>query len=154
MKILFAVDESEATEKAASYLLQAATPVDDILILGVVQIPEGSEDISEDDPLFVKHSAVTVTFNDKFKAQGLKTSTFVSSGPSVGEIICAVAEFRKVDLIVMGRRFHHGGHPVFGQESSYVLHNANCSVLVVKYHEASEFPSKRNIHLPKFLSGN
>ena len=52
---------------------------------------------------------------------------------TVGKKICEVAELWGADLIILGRRGHKGiSEILLGSVSSYILHHAPCSVLVVQ----------------------
>lgn len=53
-----------------------------------------------------------------------------------GHAICALAQERNVDLIIMGNRGRSGlSEAVLGSQSNYVMHHAPCSVLI---HRLSE----------------
>ncbi|AMA10236.1 universal stress protein [Picosynechococcus sp. PCC 73109] len=55
------------------------------------------------------------------------------------ETICAIAKNQQADLIILGRRGLTGLGEVFlGSVSSYVLHHAPCSVLVVQHPQTPE----------------
>ncbi|MEM1370156.1 MAG: universal stress protein [Cyanobacteria bacterium P01_H01_bin.15] len=50
-----------------------------------------------------------------------------------GQEICLAANYWQADLIVVGRRGRKGlSEMLLGSVSNYVLHNANCSVLVLQ----------------------
>lgn len=67
------------------------------------------------------------------RSQGIPTTTHQQVGdPS--QSICAIANHWHADLIILGRRGLTGLGEVFlGSVSSYVLHHAPCSVLVVQH---------------------
>jgi nucleotide-binding universal stress UspA family protein len=53
---------------------------------------------------------------------------------SAGKTICQVAASSGADLIVIGRRGHTGLMEIMlGSVSNYVLHHAQCSVLIVQH---------------------
>lgn len=65
-------------------------------------------------------------------AAGIATEFSQNLG-SPGKTICTIAKTWEADLIVVGRRGLSGLEELFaGSSSSYVLHHAPCSVLVVQ----------------------
>jgi len=65
-------------------------------------------------------------------ALGIPTEVTQNFGDP-GRVICAIAQDWQADLIIMGRRGRSGlSEFVLGSTSSYVLHHAACSVLVVQ----------------------
>ncbi|MGG6293933.1 universal stress protein [Leptolyngbya sp. AN02str] len=61
------------------------------------------------------------------------TAEFTQHYGNVERVICEVAQTQAADLIVMGRRGHSGLKEFFaGSVSNYVLHHANCPVLVLQ----------------------
>jgi nucleotide-binding universal stress UspA family protein len=65
-------------------------------------------------------------------AAGLKCEFTVNQGKP-GPTICDLARSLEVDLIIVGRRGHTGFKELWqGSVSSYVMHHAPCSVLIVQ----------------------
>jgi nucleotide-binding universal stress UspA family protein len=66
------------------------------------------------------------------QTRGITTAWELKLG-NAGSTICKQAEHWGADLIVLGRRGHSGlSELLMGSVSSYVLHHAPCSVLVVQ----------------------
>jgi nucleotide-binding universal stress UspA family protein len=72
------------------------------------------------------------SYQQEARGQGIAAEiTCLAGNPGVG--ICELASRWNADLIVMGRRGHQGlTEVVMGSVSNYVMHHANCSVLVVQ----------------------
>ncbi|MEB3290900.1 MAG: universal stress protein [Leptolyngbya sp.] len=67
-------------------------------------------------------------------------------GGEVGPQICDIAHHDQADLIVIGRRGRGRlQESLLGSVSSYVLHHAHCSVLVVQSSEPNREPKEANV---------
>jgi nucleotide-binding universal stress UspA family protein len=74
-------------------------------------------------------------FADKAKAAGIPVEYTQTIG-APGKVICHLANNIDADLIVIGRRGHSGLNEMMaGSVSNYVVHHADCSVLVVQHGE-------------------
>ncbi|WP_019500154.1 universal stress protein [Pseudanabaena sp. PCC 6802] len=72
------------------------------------------------------------SLTEEATAAGIATEFSQNLG-SPGKTICTIAKTWEADLIVLGRRGISGLEELFvGSSSSYVLHHAPCSVLVVQ----------------------
>ena len=73
---------------------------------------------------------------DFFQTQAMAagvTPELVQKVGDPGRVICELARQLEVDLIVVGRRGYSGlNELILGSVSSYVLHSAPCSVIVVQ----------------------
>jgi nucleotide-binding universal stress UspA family protein len=59
---------------------------------------------------------------------------YTQTAGAPGKMICHLASNINADLIVIGRRGHSGfNEMIAGSVSNYVVHHANCSVLVVQH---------------------
>nr|WP_243147256.1 universal stress protein [Scytonema sp. UIC 10036] len=71
-------------------------------------------------------------YKKKAQEQGVAVESLCRVGEP-GKSICNLAQSWRADLIVLGRRGFRGFTEVLlGSVSSYVLHNAPCSVLVLQ----------------------
>ncbi|NEO52454.1 MAG: universal stress protein [Okeania sp. SIO3B5] len=150
-KILATMDTSAAGDRVFATALNLAKLNNSYLKLLHVLSPEEGET-----PL--KFGAISREFNKELIAQyqqkwkdfdkkcldilqsraneattaGVNTE-FLQTEGSPGKQICKVAEEWGAELIVMGRRGHSVlSEMVIGSVSSYVIHRAKCSVLVVQ----------------------
>jgi nucleotide-binding universal stress UspA family protein len=72
-------------------------------------------------------------FAEKARQLGV-TVEYAQKPGAPGKMICHLASMIDVDLIIVGRRGHSGLNELMaGSVSNYVMHHANCSVLVVQY---------------------
>lgn len=72
-------------------------------------------------------------FAEKARQAGVKVEYTQTAG-APGKTICHLAHNVDADLILIGRRGHSGlNELVIGSVSNYVMHHANCSVLVVQH---------------------
>lgn len=79
-------------------------------------------------------------YTENAQAKGMK-ATFQQLAGVPGTEICNLADDWGADLIILGNRGRRGvTELVLGSVSNYVLHHANCSVLVVKPHVADPPP--------------
>ncbi len=79
-------------------------------------------------------------FAEKARQAGVAVEYTQSSGVP-GKTICHLANTIDADLIIIGRRGHSGlNELVIGSVSNYVMHHANCSVLIVQYGDHPNVP--------------
>lgn len=72
------------------------------------------------------------TYVQKAKDLGIPTQYKHDAG-NTGSTICELASDWGADLIIIGRKEHKGFTEFFmGSVSNYVVHHANCSVLVIQ----------------------
>jgi nucleotide-binding universal stress UspA family protein len=72
------------------------------------------------------------------------TVEYAQNPGAPGKVICHLAGQIDTDLIVIGRRGHSGLNELMaGSVSNYVMHHANCSVLVVQYGELVNEPKPK-----------
>uniref|UniRef100_A0A7S4IK05 UspA domain-containing protein n=1 Tax=Vannella robusta TaxID=1487602 RepID=A0A7S4IK05_9EUKA len=142
MKILLAIDDSVPSQKAFEFVLHTAKPTDEIILLAVaettvasVAIPFASTvtSIVDIDQSVQKHlREVLKGYGKQLVLKGLRHTCLLGKGAS-GETICEEAEYRKADLVVIGRRkLSSISRAMVGSVSTYTLHNAPCAVMVVK----------------------
>merc|ERR1712000_344952 len=118
MKWMVAVDSSEYARKAFDRALQLMNPdTDELFVISVAE----------------DHRAIVMgPYAAKCRARNLKFACLLGRG-APGEAICNEAAARNVDAIVVGR---HGAdwmeRLVLGSTSNYLVHNAKCSIMVVK----------------------
>lgn len=73
-------------------------------------------------------------FSEQAIAAGVRTEFMQNSG-SPGRTICDVAQSWAADLVMVGSRGRKGlSEMLLGSVSNYVMHHANCSVMVVHPH--------------------
>ena len=155
-KILATLDRSDIGKAVFSAALDLAQEMDAKLILLNVLSPEEEESPNmpslmgpDYKPLGVGRSVLDI-YRDlwrSYEARGREMlETFQSQAMAVGvapelvqrvgapgRVICESAREWDVDLIVVGRRGFLGlNELIIGSVSSYVLHSAPCSVLVVQ----------------------
>ncbi len=149
-RILMAVDQSELTEAVATTAIEMAKAHQASLgILHCLTLPLPTQldfgdryrdNIQEsmaiaqqqlDDSL--EHTRQWLAgLEQQATAAGVETTWDWRHG-AVGPQVCQIAETWPADLIVLGRRGHHGlKAALLGSVSNYVLHHAPCSVLVVQ----------------------
>ena len=153
-KILVAIDQSprsEAVFKQATTLakLQGAK----LLLLHCLTLPRSNQDFGD------RYNANLGTFMQQTQQQvneGMEATRQWMDGfmrdaenlgvevdwdwrlGEAGQQLCAVAQDWGADLIVVGRRGHHGlKEIVLGSVSNYVLHRSPCSVMVVQSQDAA-----------------
>lgn len=69
--------------------------------------------------------------SDQARARGVQTEFFQKNGEP-GAVICELADTEKADLVIVGSHGRRGlGEFLAGSVSSYVMHRAPCSVMVV-----------------------
>jgi nucleotide-binding universal stress UspA family protein len=80
-----------------------------------------------------KGLATLKQFSEKARAAGIPIEYAQTIGVP-GKVICHLANHNDMDLIVIGRRGHSGlSEMMAGSVSNYVVHHADCSVLVVQH---------------------
>jgi nucleotide-binding universal stress UspA family protein len=79
------------------------------------------------------------------KARQLGVAVEYAQNPGApGKVICHLASTIDADLIIVGRRGHSGLNELMaGSVSNYVMHHANCSVLIVQYGNLVDDPKLR-----------
>jgi len=142
-KILLAVDGSEYAEKAADYALDFAersgAEVEILTVTPPMTYPLTpiATDIEPQMPLYMDElrEAAQIIIDrtaNKFAAKGLKYTTHIDMGDPA-EVICAEAEKRHVDLIILATRGITGiDRFLMGSVSSRVVSHARCAVLVIR----------------------
>merc|ERR1712000_237438 len=142
MKILLAVEESKLSQYVFSYVCDKLMKPDDELLLLVVAEepylyvpgPMGSHEAAVQLAIAIQEQKreVARAYRKKLNDKGINNTCLLHKG-SIGECIVEESNYRKADLIVIGRR-HLGAieRTLTSSSSSYVVHNAKCSVLVVK----------------------
>ncbi len=156
-RILISIDLSRVNSKVLERGLSLAKAYEASIMLLHVLSPE-----EEDSPLAIPPNLTEIypaVGNDytletwrqqwqEFEQKGLKTlqnfaQTAASTGVQVeyqqvagipGKTICLIAQRWEADLIVIGRRGYTGLMELFlGSVSNYVLHHAQCCVLIVQH---------------------
>jgi nucleotide-binding universal stress UspA family protein len=80
-----------------------------------------------------KGLAMLKQFAEKAREAGVPIEYTQTVG-APGKMICQLASNINADLIVIGRRGHSGlNEMIMGSVSNYVVHHADCSVLVVQH---------------------
>ncbi len=70
--------------------------------------------------------------SNQARAEGVQTEFFQRSGEP-GKVICELADTEKADLVIVGSHGRRGLEEfLVGSVSSYVMHRAPCSVMVVR----------------------
>ncbi|MEX2394884.1 MAG: universal stress protein [Actinomycetota bacterium] len=137
MKVLVAVDGSEAADRAAKRFAESCEGSHDVRVLVVVSHSE-SPYITEDDS---DRASRTQQLAEKvLKASAGTAETLRAAGHSVkitrrfghppDEIVGEMLDFEP-DLVVMGRRGVKGVARWLGSVSEHVLHHADVPVLLV-----------------------
>ncbi len=136
--ILLAVDGSESSEEAITYVQNASNPErHEIIITTIISEPpayleeeEGlsksrAEEYSEASRDYVED------VQSKLESEGFTCSVRVRNGHP-GEEICNLADEERVDEIAMGRRgLGAVDELLLGSVSQFVLHRAPCPVILV-----------------------
>ncbi len=80
-----------------------------------------------------KGLAMLKHFAEKARQAGVAVEYTQNAG-APGKTICDLANNIDADLVIIGRRGHSGlNELLIGSVSNYVMHHANCSVLIVQY---------------------
>ncbi|MFP4221883.1 MAG: universal stress protein [Phormidium sp.] len=154
-KILVAIDDSKSAAKVFRHALNTAVQDQaELMIFHCTTMQRVSEsiplmgsgigiDLSSSKMMFemqqdhLKKEAERVekllkNYVEKAEAEGVNVTPETKFGDP-GSWICDVAKNWEADLIVLGRRGHRGLKEVLlGSVSNYVLHHADCSVMVVQ----------------------
>ncbi|NMG59472.1 universal stress protein [Geitlerinema sp. P-1104] len=154
-KILVALDDSKSAPKVFRHALNTAVQDEaELMVFHCTTMQRVSEsvplmgtgigiDLSSSKMMFemqqehLKKEAERVqklleNYVSKAETEGVKVTPETKFGDP-GSWICDVAQNWQADLIVLGRRGHRGLKEVLlGSVSNYVLHHANCSVMVVQ----------------------
>ena len=165
-KILVAIDESAASDRAFAQSLEMAKALDAGLIL--VHALDVFDPASPEYPTiavdsysvhldkavrenyekqwaeFVRHTeALIQRKQQEAEAIGL-VAQYVQPYGRPGSAICKVAETAQADLIIVGSRGRSGiKEMLLGSVSNYIMHHAPCSVAVV--HPHSHYASKAQV---------
>ena len=148
MKVLIAIDDDAPSREALDFAERLVTARDQVVVLNVTSYadlvpfagdpfgagigavgldPESLAEIDDRAEKLVERSA------DEIDA---KVEHVVEHG-SPGERICATAEENGIELIILGSHERGAfGRFIHGSVSDYVVHHAQCAVLVVKHAHA------------------
>ncbi|EDX82889.1 universal stress protein family, putative [Synechococcus sp. PCC 7335] len=153
-KILVAIDESAASQRALASAIEFASALKaELVLVHALDVfapssPERpslsfnsysmalekavQETYQSEWNQFVNHyDALLKQKKEKAKAVGIKASYEQPYGRP-GPAICEVARSHKVDLIMIGSRNHtYLKELVLGSVSNYIIHHAPCSVTVI-----------------------
>lgn len=144
--LLVPLDGSELSLKALEHAEKLALPLGAKLILlrvaGAIApeafaLPELSMALTNELTLHQAKVEVTLTsyldhLAEPLRAKGLKVETVVRSGDAAAQIV-ELAESEHVDLVVMSSHGRTGLiRWIYGSVAERVLHNARCSLLVVR----------------------
>ncbi len=149
MRVLLAVDDDDASRDALRFAERLVGPDDEVLVLNVtrgfvpfVADPFGGFGMMATDPevlVRVDEHANQVVQEASDQLDEVAWAEPVVDYGSPGERICAAAEDRGTELIILGShdrgafsRFLHGS------VSDYVVRHALCPVLVVKHQPGVE----------------
>ncbi|PSN06240.1 universal stress protein [filamentous cyanobacterium CCT1] len=155
-KILVALDRGETADALFGQTIPIAKALGGELMLLSVLTADGDSGLALPSstglgyyPL-LDHETLWETYRRSFEtyeAEGLqllrrfqRTATeaglqaeFTQASGSPGAMICNLARTWQADLIVVGSHGRKGfGEALLGSVSNYVMHHANCSVLVIK----------------------
>jgi nucleotide-binding universal stress UspA family protein len=128
MSILLAVDKSPDIDDVVKFAIDLAKwREDEIYAVHIVSGKRGVENdkIIKDAMLFLDR------FKDRAAAFGVFLTPMLESG-SVYEVILKAATDKKVDIIIVGSTRKNSNDPGVGSVSEYIVHNAPCTVIVVK----------------------
>ncbi|MFB6344921.1 MAG: universal stress protein [bacterium] len=142
--ILYPTDGSEHSERVESVIADFADENDTVIILHVVPEIPGASVSDVVDPINLEEELTEATLNitqkaaERLEDAGLRTETNMVHGDP-GEIICNAVEDRDADAIFMGRRGRGTtGELLLGSVSHYVIHHADCPVMVSSPSTSSE----------------
>jgi nucleotide-binding universal stress UspA family protein len=145
MKVLIAIDDDAPSREALSFAERLVSDRDEVVVLNVTSYaglvpfagdpfgagigavaldPESLAEIDNRAEKLVERSAGEIE---------AKTESVIEHG-SPGERICATAEEHGIELIILGSHERGAfGRFIHGSVSDYVVHHAQCAVLVVKH---------------------
>ena len=150
MKVLIGTDGSDAAVEAARRALPLLAPPTEVVVVCVVEAPaiaaEGFESgfaggvaaPQEIDAAWAGANEVAHEALDRTIAAlgdvGAPVTPVAESG-DIGPALCAVAQERGVDVMVVGSRGHGAIRRVLlGSVSTHVVNNAPCPVVVLREH--------------------
>jgi len=86
------------------------------------------------DEIEATHKKYLVEYSRRCDEEGVRNyKPILARGSHVGRMICAAAEQKGVDFLVVGRRgMNRLSRVVAGSTSKYLMENASCNVIVVK----------------------
>jgi nucleotide-binding universal stress UspA family protein len=128
MSILLAVDRNTDLDDVVKFAIDLAKwREDEIYAVHIVSGKRGVENdrIIKDAMLFLDR------IKDRAAAFGVFLTPRLESG-SVYEVILKAATDKKVDIILVGSTRKGTNDPGVGSVSEYIVHNAPCTVIVVK----------------------
>jgi nucleotide-binding universal stress UspA family protein len=128
LSILLAVDKKANTDNVVKFAIDlAAWRKDEIYAIHVVSGKRGVDNdrIIKDSLLFLDR------IKDRAAAYGVFLTPLLESG-SVYEAILKAANEKKVSLIIVGSSSPGSNDSGVGSVSEYIMHNAPCTVVVVK----------------------
>jgi nucleotide-binding universal stress UspA family protein len=128
MSILLAVDKNPDLDDVVKFAIDLARwREDEIYAVHIVSGKRGVENdkIIKDAMLFLDR------IKDRAAAFGVFLTPMLESG-SVYEVILKAATDKKVDIILVGSTRKGTNDPGVGSVSEYIVHNAPCTVIVVK----------------------
>jgi nucleotide-binding universal stress UspA family protein len=156
-KVLAAMDLSENNESIFEQAIELATASKaDLMLLHVLSYEEANSpspvlSVSPytPDPIFMSETwEIHRQEWEKYERQGLELlrslcerataaglqAEFTQTSGSTGRVICDLARSWEAEVIVMGRRSHSRlGELFLGSVSNYVVHQAPCSVFIVRH---------------------
>jgi nucleotide-binding universal stress UspA family protein len=146
MKVLIAIDDDAPSREALSFAERLVSERDEVVVLNVTSYtglvpfagdpfgagigavaldPESLAEIDNRAEQLVERTAGEID---------AKTTESVIEHGSPGERICATAEEHGIELIILGSHERGAfGRFLHGSVSDYVVHHAQCAVLVVKH---------------------
>ncbi|MCM3668615.1 universal stress protein [Mesobacillus maritimus] len=138
-RMVVAYDHSESSQKALDMAMTMASQNEEIVIDVVMVIKPEVVYSVHSVSLLAKYELrqqeaqeIRKEVEQKLSTLSNKTRTYILDGDPA-EVIEEFVRVNDVDFIVIGNRGLHGlKEMVLGSVSNYVLHKANCPVLVVK----------------------
>ncbi len=132
-KILVALDASPETQAVFEEALELAKKESaSLMIFNCVDFGSKLTFPTEIKEKTQEGEELIQAYKRKAQEQGIEVESLCRVGEP-GKSICNLAQSWKADLIVLGRTGFRGLTEVLlGSVSSYVLHNAPCSVLVIQ----------------------
>lgn len=157
MKVLVAIDDTQSSRNALEKALKIIDMEGTTLVLLSVEEPASSPSISsipgifEDDPILeMKSQAELIQIEEERVAYALSWAGRLCQEKGVtaiaqteigdpNHIICRIAQEENCALIVIGSHAHSRVERVLlGSVSDYVVHHAQCPVLVVRQESLHE----------------
>ncbi len=128
MSILVAIDKKPNLDDVVKFAIDLAKwREDEIYAIHIVSGKRGVENdrIIKDAMLFMDR------IKDRAAAFGVFMTPMLESGSGY-EVILNAAKEKQVDTIIVGSSRQAGGEAGVGSVSEYIVHNAPCTVVVVK----------------------